>query len=279
MSAPRQPERGGGGPRRARVLAPAGFTLLEVLVSLAIFAMGFVVLMSAYLNILNGYAGISRSREADEDVKFARAALLAEPDLQKAQDGDEFDSTGERHVKWTSTIAPSDTIPDLYTVTFECDITSPQQSDPDKVIETFTVLRPTWATDTAARNKLLQDVKDRIADLQGKQPNGFQPAPPNTGNGGGAGRGGRGGNGGGGNGRGGRGGRGGGNGNGGGRRGGGNGGNGGNFNGGNFNGGPGFQQGGNFNGGQNGQGGGRRGGGGAGGGGGFRGGGRQGGGG
>jgi prepilin-type N-terminal cleavage/methylation domain-containing protein len=202
-----------------RAFAPAatpaaarGFSLVEVLAALAIFAMAFIVILSTYANILNSYEGIRRSRDADEDVKFARAALLAEPDIQKAQDGDEFDSTDDRHVRWSSTIEPSDTIADLFSVAFECEITTAGQnnSEPEKVTETFMVLRPTWS-DPIERGKLLQATKDQIAELQGKLPNGFvagSPPPANAGGfgggGGGGGRGGRGGPGGGG--RGGRGG-------------------------------------------------------------------------
>lgn len=241
-------------PARMKASAARGFSLLEVLVSIAIFAMAFIVILSTYANILSSYQHIRADREADEDVKFARAALLAEPDIQKAQDGDEYDATGERHVRWSSTITPSDTIADLFSVEFECEISAPGAGDPEKVTQTFMVVRPTWS-DPAERDKLLQATKAQIADLQGKLPNGFiagTPPSPNGGGGGGGGgfggggggRGGRGGPGGGG--RGGRGGPGGAGG-----PGGGNFGNGGGFRGGNGNGGGG----GRFNGGGNGGGG------------------------
>ncbi len=210
---------GAPGPRRRARRGAAAFSLLEVLVALAIFAMGFIVILATYANVLNSYEGIRRNRESDEDVKFARATLLAETDLQKAEDGEEFDSTGGRHVRWTSTIEPSATMPDLFAVTFNCEITESGQGEPQKTSQTFMVLRPTWS-DATDRDKLLQDIKARIAELQGKQPNGFvaaSPAPAGGGLGGG-GRGGRGAGGGGGaggaGGRGGRGGRNGGGGNG-----------------------------------------------------------------
>jgi hypothetical protein len=146
------------------------------------------VILSTYSNILSSYEGIRRSREMDEDVKFARAALMAEPDIQKAQDGDEFDSTGERHVRWSSTIEPSDTVADLFSVQFECEISAPGQAggEPEKMTETFMLLRPTWS-DPAERDKLLQATKDQIAELQGKLPNGFIAGAPPSPNGGGAG--------------------------------------------------------------------------------------------
>src|SRR5438132_9783435 len=97
------------------------FTLLEVLVALAIFALAAIVLGSAYLNILNSYEIVSRSAVTSEDVAFARQIVLAEPDRKKLEDGGEFDAPGGRHVKWTVEIV-STTEADLFTVTFHCDV-------------------------------------------------------------------------------------------------------------------------------------------------------------
>jgi hypothetical protein len=36
-------------------------------------------------------------------------------------------------------------------------------------VQTFTVLRPTWVVDAAERDKLREDAKQRILDLQGKK--------------------------------------------------------------------------------------------------------------
>ncbi|MSU69507.1 MAG: prepilin-type N-terminal cleavage/methylation domain-containing protein [Opitutaceae bacterium] len=143
------------------------FTLIEVLVSLAIFAMAAVVLGATYVNVLNSYAAMARSHDADEDARFARTQLLAEPDLQKAQDGDQFDSTGGRHITWTATVEPT-TIADLFTVTFRCEITDPALSEPKKITQILTLLRPTWS-DPVERSKRLQEAKDRIAELPGRK--------------------------------------------------------------------------------------------------------------
>ncbi len=144
------------------------FTLLEVLVALAVFALAAVVLGSAYMNVLNSYAIVSRSREADEDARFARWQLLAEADLKKAEEGGEFDSTGNRRVRWSAAATPTGTA-DLFTVTFNCEIADPLQSDRQKVTETFMLLRPTWS-DPTERSKLRLDAQNRIAALQGAKP-------------------------------------------------------------------------------------------------------------
>src|SRR4051812_48535322 len=119
----------------------SGFTLLEVLVALMIFAMTAVVLSTAYLNVLHSYAAASRANQYDTDLGFAREQLLAEPDRAKAETGADFDSLENRHVRWSATIAPT-SMPDLFTVAFSCEITDPSQPDLPKVTQTFTVLRP-----------------------------------------------------------------------------------------------------------------------------------------
>ncbi len=147
--------------RRSRI---AAFTLLEVLVALAIFAMASIVLGATYVNVLNSYASIDRDRDADEDVRFAISQLRGIADLlTTAQAGDQFDSTNNRHVTWTCTIEPT-TIADLFTVTFNYELDDPGV-DPKKSTQTFTVFRPTWS-DAVQRSQLLQDAKDRIAAMQ-----------------------------------------------------------------------------------------------------------------
>jgi prepilin-type N-terminal cleavage/methylation domain-containing protein len=144
----------------------SGFTLIEVLVALMIFALSSLVLASAYLNILNAYQAAERANQRDADLTFARAQLLAEPDRTKAETGADFDPPDKRHVRWSSTIAATN-LPDLFTVTFVCEITDSGKNGNDpKVTQTFTVLRPTWA-EAVENGTIKQTIRDRIAEIQG----------------------------------------------------------------------------------------------------------------
>jgi len=143
------------------------FTLLEVIVALAIFALAAVVLGAAYVNVLNAYAAVGRGNQTDEDVRFARSQLLAEPDHDKAEQGGDFVSAGGGQVKWHATIETTTTA-DLFTVTFVCELPEASGSGAiQTVTEHFNLLRPTWA-DPVENTKLKQDAQDRIAKLQGK---------------------------------------------------------------------------------------------------------------
>jgi general secretion pathway protein I len=144
-----------------------GFTLIEVMVALAIFALTAVVLGAAYVNVLNSFEVARNSNVNNEDVSFARSQLLSQADLQTATAGSEFDD-GDRHVKWTAEIDPANET-DLFTVTFTCVISETSAGAPRTVVETFMLLRPTWS-DPAARSTLRQAAADRIAQAQGKTP-------------------------------------------------------------------------------------------------------------
>jgi prepilin-type N-terminal cleavage/methylation domain-containing protein len=145
-----------------------GFTLLEVLISLLIFVMAAVVLGSSYVNVLNGYDLARQANERHEDIEFARALLLAEPDHDKAEQGGEFTSANDRHVTYHAQIDPTQTA-DLFAVAFTCEINDPAAKAPETVTENFMVLRPTWS-DPTTNTALLAAAKAQIAKLQGTAP-------------------------------------------------------------------------------------------------------------
>ena len=139
------------------------FTLIEVLIALSIFALAAVVLGASYVNVLLSYEIATRSTQGDEDVKFARAQLLAIADPKKIEEGGDFDSAGGRRVHWSAQIEPTETA-DLFLVHFLCEINDPATPDTPKIAQDFRVLRPTWS-DPAERDKLRQDARQRIQEL------------------------------------------------------------------------------------------------------------------
>ena len=142
------------------------FTLIEVLLSLVIFALTAVVLGAAYVNVLNSYEAAQQENVYDADVSYARSQLLGQADLPTAQTGAEFDD-GDRHVKWTAEVDPANTT-DLFAVTFTCVITETSAAEPKSIVENFMLMRPTWS-DPTARSTLRANAASRIAVAQGKQ--------------------------------------------------------------------------------------------------------------
>ena len=148
-------------------MARRGFTLLEVLVALCIFAMAVVVLGSAYLNVLTSYDVVSRGSKTNEDFAFARQFVLYEPDRKKLEEGGEFATASGKQLRWSVEIESS-TIADVYKVAFQCEIEA-DGGEPQRKSETFMLLRPTWVIDPGERGKLKEDAKTRILEIQGKQ--------------------------------------------------------------------------------------------------------------
>ena len=143
---------------------PAGFTLMEVMIALAIFALAAVVLGAAYVNVLNGYEVARRATVTDPELQFARSQLLAQADVELARQGGEFESGDGRRVLWTPVIDPTNEA-DLFTVTFECEVAGKDAFQPRKSREVFRVLRPTWSV-AADRSTLRAAAKDRILKIQ-----------------------------------------------------------------------------------------------------------------
>lgn len=143
-----------------------GFTLLEVLISLAVFALAAVVLGGAYVNVLNAYATVADAARQDEDVRFARQAVFLEPDREKLEEGGDFETTDGRRVAWRVQIEPTN-VADLFTVIFTCETGATDLAGrPETVVETFRLLRPTWSEGTD-RETLRKEASDRIQKLQG----------------------------------------------------------------------------------------------------------------
>lgn len=140
---------------------PRGFTLVEVLVSLAIFAVAAVVLGTAYVNILTNYQAMRAWTQDRDDVAFARAALLAEPDREKAAKGGEVTLLTGGRLRWTATIAET-TVADLFQVTLDFEINPASPATVRRDRQVILLLRPTWS-DPALREKLRVAFKERLA--------------------------------------------------------------------------------------------------------------------
>ncbi len=163
------PSAGTLSPRQSKIVirkSQLGFTLLEVLVALAIFALAAVVLGGTYVNALNAYEMAARRNEYAVDLRFVRAVLLTEPDREKAAAGGDLDLGDNKRAHWQAEITPTGVV-DLFSVAWTCEIIDPDRRAPYRATQTLLLLRPTWS-DPVERSKLLEQAKERILELQGK---------------------------------------------------------------------------------------------------------------
>lgn len=150
-------------PRRATSEAggPAGFTLLEVLLALALFSMAVVVLVASYLNIVEGLAAVRADREFEQEVRWVREQVLLQAELEELAKGGTITTPGDAKLSWESTVLPAP-VADLFTV--ELHVTMEREKDRRREhAERLTVLRPQWSEPTE-RGKLLEEARSRIEE-------------------------------------------------------------------------------------------------------------------
>ncbi len=149
-----------------------GFTLLEVLIAMAVFAMGSIVLIASYINVLNSYHAASQGLQGDAELAFCRNELMQITDLTTAQTGDEYDApqlssdVPAVHVKWTATITPTAGM-DVFTVVMTV-MEGASGSEAKTITDTFQLLRPTWS-DPTDKTALRQTNQATILAMQGRQ--------------------------------------------------------------------------------------------------------------
>jgi general secretion pathway protein I len=147
--------------RGDKVHGRRGFTLIEVLVALAIFAVAAVVLGATYVNILLSHASLRERDGSGDDIQWARVALLAEPDRATAERGADVILPDGRSANWRATINET-AVSDLFDVVLELDA-PPAGGGGDMVKSraTLRLLRPTWSTDSE-RSKIRDKARERL---------------------------------------------------------------------------------------------------------------------
>ncbi len=141
---------------------PTGaFTLIEVVVALAIFAFAGLVLAMSFVNVLNAQEASLRRDDRAADLRLVRSALRAEADRTRAEQWNEIALPDDRSARWKATVAAT-TVADLFDVTLEVEFTDTGGARA-AFTETCRLLRPTWsqpgereALRTEARKKLAQ---------------------------------------------------------------------------------------------------------------------------
>jgi len=140
----------------------AAFTLVEVLVSLGIFALAAVALSTAYVNVLTTYHAMRARAGSADEIAFVRAALLAEPARDRAEQGGQLSLPAGGTLRWRAEIDEAFRA-DLFRVTLEFEILPRGQSPSRRERQSFLLLRPTWS-DPARREKLRDAFRARLAE-------------------------------------------------------------------------------------------------------------------
>lgn len=132
-----------------------GFTLLEVLVAIAILAMAAVVLGAAYANTLGAHAAVAQRAAKGNGMDYLRELIFNEPERTKVEEGGQVALPDGRQLRWEATIEEA-TVPDLFKIVIRGQITGGATKDDEQFEQTSMLLRPTWS-DKGKREQLRDD--------------------------------------------------------------------------------------------------------------------------
>lgn len=142
--------------------SPGAFSLIEVLIASAIFAMAATVLMATFVNAVTARERSVQNDHLHEAIQTARLQLLLEPVLEDAEDGGEVPTLTHGEASWRAMIEPTEIV-DLFRVEFVVEFADPPENDPRDYAERLFLLRPTWS-EADDRAQLLEDKRDALLD-------------------------------------------------------------------------------------------------------------------
>jgi general secretion pathway protein I len=141
------------------------FTLIEVLVSLAIFAVAAVSLGAAYSNVLLSRIAMKQDEQRLDDRARCRAALLETPGFDDVEAGGEIHLPGGRTARWEGKIEAT-SVSDLFAVQLTAEIEATDGGEAEEFAETRMLLRPTWSI-PSDRQKIRDDARQRLEKERG----------------------------------------------------------------------------------------------------------------
>ena len=140
----------------------SAFTLIEVLVALAVFAAAGTYLTSTFVNALTARERSVSNDAFNADIRAVRLQLLLEPNLEDAEVGGDYPTLNNGEAIWEAEIEPMEVV-DLFKVDFSIEFSAPADDQPDNYREVLYLLRPTWS-EADERSDLLQDKRDLLQD-------------------------------------------------------------------------------------------------------------------
>jgi len=136
-----------------------GFTLIEVLVAIALFGLAAVVLTSAFANALIALSTLHDEAELEADLRWIRREVLLEPVRDTFEEGGEITTLRHGRARWSAIIEETGIL-DVFRVTLEVHLETDDGRTYDR-LDTLHLLRPTWS-DPQERAQLLEENRRRI---------------------------------------------------------------------------------------------------------------------
>ena len=140
------------------------FSLIEVVVALAIFAMTIAVLTQAVNNSLRAIEVVKVDSEREQYYRFSLQQILQIQDRAELEDGGEYKMPNGREIKWEVGLDETEIL-DLFKINRVMQLEQSGGFRGDRIPDHFEVIyvwRPEWSI-ADERSTLLQDKKDALA--------------------------------------------------------------------------------------------------------------------
>lgn len=140
------------------------FTLVEVVVAMALFVMTVGVLAQAANNGLLALIIMEQQQSRRDDMLFLREKILAISDRDEFESGGDIVVPSGATIRWESYVYPT-TAADLFFAIIIFDFPDTEEDPQQTITQTLYLYRPAWS-DSAERNLLIDDFEDLLDDYR-----------------------------------------------------------------------------------------------------------------
>lgn len=137
---------------------PSAFSLVEVLIAIAIAGIAFSVLTQTFVNILETLDSLEGQSDREKHIRFVRSQIIQESDRDTFEQGDSIETLDFGTAEWAAEIEATEVV-DLFRVDLEIEFENPE-ADPFTYREILYLLRPTWSD--FERSSILSDARSAI---------------------------------------------------------------------------------------------------------------------
>lgn len=148
---------------------PPGFTLIEVLVALALFALASGILVTSALNAVRATEAVRSDSDQEQLFRFMLRSIIAIEDREELEDGGDWKLPDESQADWEAEVEDTEMV-DLFKVTIQVNLDrgnfGASDDDVSRSYEVF-LYRPDWESVDGNRDNLLEDRRQNLEDRRG----------------------------------------------------------------------------------------------------------------
>jgi prepilin-type N-terminal cleavage/methylation domain-containing protein len=149
---------------RAKRKTNRGFTIIEVMLALALFGVVVTTFTVAYLNIINAIAAIQVDQAYEQDMSMIRLEAFSSVLVEDLEEGGKVFTGSHGEAYWKCEYE-STLVADLFRVSLLVEIFDKEKDEMKEVEEVHYLTRPTWS-DPVERAELRAETRDRLLAKQ-----------------------------------------------------------------------------------------------------------------